>query len=233
MTSLVFRWQWLLALLLPIPLASAGLEFPAVLKEIHAPADAETVTADFPFHNRTDRKVTIKSYESTCSCIAAEVSGGKLTYAPGESGVMRATFRMENFSGTVDKTIPLWLDNDPEGSPSVTLTVRVHIPVLIKTEPKTVQWSLGAEAAPQTIRIRIDQPEPIRVTSATTSSPAFTLNLNTIEEGRAYDLVVAPKSTDTQGIAVIRLETDCKVEKQRIQQVFAVVRKPTPQESRR
>jgi hypothetical protein len=219
-----------LTALLAARLCAAGLEFPQTLKEIHAPADAERVTADFNFQNHTDKPVVIKSFKPTCSCVAAEVAGGKLTYAPGESGVLRATFKMENFSGTVDKAIPLWLDGDPEESPSVTLTVRVHIPILVLAEPKTLKWNVGSDPVPQKIRIRMNHQEPIHVTNTTSSSEAFTLSLATIQDGREYELTVTPKATTTQGLAVIRLETDCKVQKQRMQQVFAIVRKPTPGE---
>lgn len=221
----------LLLLFLTPRLAASGLDFPESLKEIQAPADAERVTAEFTFQNRTDHAVSIKSFKPTCSCVAAEVADGKLTYAPGESGILKATFRMENFSGTVDKAIPLWLDGDPEESPSVTLTVRVHIPVLVQAEPKTLKWSIGEEPSSKKILIRMNHKDPIRVTNTASSSEAFQLSLATIREGSEYELTVTPKSTNTQGLAVIRLETDCKVEKQRMQQVFAIVRKPTPGES--
>jgi hypothetical protein len=52
--------------------------------------------------------------------------------------------------------------------------------------------------------------------------------LKTVEEGKKYDLVVTPGSIDAPGLAVIRIETDCGISKHRVQQAFAVVRKPSP-----
>lgn len=209
----------------------AGLDFPATLVEIHAPADAQKVTADFEFTNRTDKPVKVVKYDAACSCMAVKIKDGKLGYAPGESGLIRADFEMGNFSGTVDKVVALWLDEDPPEKPSVTLTVRVHIPVLVSLEPKTLKWQLNGDAAPQAIRIKMNHSEPIRVKGVTTSSPAFRPELKTIEEGKLYELVVTPGEIGSPGLAILRIDTDCAMERHRVQQAFAVVRKPLPGEA--
>lgn len=217
---------FLLGMLLMTPIHGAALDFPATLKEIEAPADAKKVTAEFEFTNHTDKAVKIIKYDAACSCMAATVRGGKLAYAPGESGLIRADFEMGNFSGTVDKTVALWLDDDPVDKPSVTLTVRVHIPVLVSLEPKTLKWDADGDATPQTIRITMNHSEPIRVKDISCSSKAFSFELKTLDEGKLYELVVTPVEISSPGLAIMRIETDCAIERHRAQQVFAVVRKP-------
>ena len=206
----------------------ATLTFKETLKELHAPADAKSVTADFEFTNRSEKTVTVAKYDAACSCMAVTISNGKLRYAPGESGVVRAKFDMGNFSGTVDKVVGLWLGDDPADKPSISLTVRVHIPVLVALDPKTLTWSLNAKPEAQVIRITMNHDQPIRVVAVTSSSGDFQHELKTLEEGKSYELAVTPKATDTPGLAVVRIETDCAIEKHRIQQAFAVVRKPPP-----
>lgn len=206
--------------------AAAGLEFSERVKDVNAPADAATVTESFEFKNLGDKPVTIARADPTCSCLKVEISGGKLKYAPGESGVVRVTFEMGNFSGTVDKVVALWLDDDPADKPSQSLTVRVHIPVLVGIEPKTVKWDTGGKATPQTVQIRMAEGQMIRVTGVTSSSDAFTTEIKTLAEGKKYDLLITPRNMDSPGLAVIRIETDCKVSKHRTQQAFAVLRKP-------
>jgi hypothetical protein len=219
---------WLtLSCLLP----AAGLDFPETLKEIHAPADAKTVSANFIFTNRSDKAVTVREYKSTCSCMAVKIKDGKLRYAPGESGLIRADFDMGNFSGEVDKVVALWLDEDRADKPSLTLTVRVHIPVLVAMEPKTVKWDLDGDISPQTIRIEMKHTRPIRIKTVTSSSETFQHELKTIEEGKTYELEITPKTVKSPGLAILRIETDSELEKQKIQQVFAVIRKPTPAEA--
>jgi hypothetical protein len=215
-----------IAMLLISPLQGAGLDFQANLKEIEAPADAKKVTADFEFTNRSDKTVKVAKYDAGCSCMAVSIKDGKLIYAPGESGLIRADFEMGNFSGTVDKAIALWLGEDPADKPSVQLTVRVHIPVLVSLEPKTVKWEVGGDASPQTIRITMNHNEPIHVKSVTCSSPALQHELKTIEDGKLYELVVKPENIDNPGLAILRIETDCRIERHRVQQAFTVIRKP-------
>lgn len=214
-------WLGLMAL---VP--AAGLDFKETTKELHAPADVKTVSADFEFTNRSDKTVAVAKYESTCSCMSVTIKGGKLSYAPGESGVIRANFDMGNFSGAIDKVVLLWLDGNKTEKPSLSLTVRVHIPVLVSLEPKTLKWELNGKAEPQNIRINMNHDKPIRVTGVTSSSEAFKLELKTVEEGKTYEVNVTPLDIKSPGLAVIRIETDCKIDKHRIQQAFAVVRKP-------
>jgi len=210
---------------------AAGLDFPQTLKEIHAPADAKVVTADFEFTNHTKKPVRVVKYDAACSCMALKIKDSKLRYGPGESGVLRADFEMGNFSGTVDKVVALWLDDDPADKPSVTLTVRVHIPVLVSLEPKTLKWDLNGAGDAQTIRITMNHDSPIRVTAVNSSSEAFQHELKTIEEGKRYDLIVKPAELGSPGLAILRIETDCTIAQHRLQQAFAVVRKPMPGET--
>ncbi len=48
------------------------------------------------------------------------------------------------------------------------------------------------------------------------------------EEGKKYDLIVTPLETNAPEIGVLRIETDSELSKHRIQQAFAVIRKPSP-----
>jgi hypothetical protein len=138
---------------------------------------------------------------------------------------------MGNFSGTVDKVVAVWLGDDAADKPSVALTVRVHIPVLVSLDPKTVQWEVGGSSAPQTIQVRMAGDKPISIKGIQSSSEAFSCELKTLVLGKEYQIVVTPKVMDSPGMAVIRIETDCEIAKHRTQQAFGVIRKPSPAES--
>jgi Protein of unknown function (DUF1573) len=213
---------------------AAGLEFENLLQELKAPADATTVTADFKFTNKGNKPVTISKSDPGCSCIKVQISGGKLKYAPGESGVVRTTFEMGNFSGTVDKAVGIWLDDAAGDKPSLHLTVRVQIPVLVALEPtKTLSWDVGGKPEPKTIRIRMAEGQSIKVTGITCSPEAFSHEIKTVEEGKLYDLTVTPLSVEGPKMSIFRIETDCKIAKHRVQQAFAVVRKPVAAQAAR
>lgn len=205
---------------------AAELSFKELVKDVNAAADAKSVTADFSFTNDSDKPVTIAKTDPGCSCLKVEVSDGKLKYGPGESGTLRATFDVGNFSGIVDKVIALWLDDDTGTTPTMRLTVRIHIPVLISLEPsKTLSWNVGGKPESQTIQIKVAEGETIHVTGVKSSSPNFVCEIKTVEDGKKYELVVSPQDTTTPGMSVIRIDTDCKIAKHKTQQAFAVVRK--------
>ena len=151
--------------------------------------------------------------------------GGKRVYAPGESGTIRANFDMGNFSGTVDKDVSVWLAGDPEASPSQHLTVRVHIPILIELEPKTVKWATNGELKPQTFQIKMNGEKPIHISNVGASGQDFTHELKTIEDGKRYELIVTPKSLQKPALGIFRIQTDCEIQKHSMQQAFAVVAK--------
>jgi Protein of unknown function (DUF1573) len=205
---------------------SAGLEFAEPLKEMTAPADASSLTADYKFTNKGDKPVTIIETDPPCGCLKVQISGGKLKYAPGESGTVRAILDMGNSSGTIDKVIPILVDNDSRDKPSIQLKLRVTIPVLVGLETRTVKWEAGGKAEPKTIQIRMGEGKPIHVLRVQPNSASFACELKTLESGRKYDLVVTPANGNVRGFSVIRIETDCENPKQKIQQVFAVFAKP-------
>lgn len=223
--------SFLIWMVLTFGLHAAGLEFKELLKEVHAPADVTTVTSDFEFTNRTDKPVSIAKCDPGCSCLKVQISGGKLRYEPGESGVIRTTFEMGNFSGTVDKMVAVFLEGDAADKPSMALTVRVHIPILVGLEPKTVQWEVGGSSAPKTIHVRMAGDKPISVKGIQSSSEAFACEVKTLQPGKEYEILVTPKVMNSPGMGVIRIETDCEIAKHRVQQAFGVVRKSSPTET--
>jgi hypothetical protein len=70
--------------------------------------------------------------------------------------------------------------------------------------------------------------EPIHVTQVSSSSESFKHELKTIKEGKEYEIEITPGNISTPGLAVLRIETDCEITRHRIQQAFAVVRRPLP-----
>ncbi|MGA0845469.1 MAG: DUF1573 domain-containing protein [Luteolibacter sp.] len=204
----------------------AELRFAESIVEIHAPADAKVVRAEFSFSNVGKKAVRIREYDSGCSCMGLQIKDGKMLYQAGESGLLRADFDLGKYTGTVEKVIAVWTDEHEDAS--VHLTVRVHIPQMIEMSPKTLQWDLNGEASAKTIRITMHDSMPTRVTAVNCSSPAFAAELRTIDAGKVYEIDVTPLRIDTPGLAVLRIETDSTMEKYQTQQAFAVVRKTVP-----
>ena len=204
--------------------AAAALKFETPAIKVDADLNDKTVTRDFKFTNSGDKAVKITQADAGCSCLGVEVAEGKFSYAPGESGVLRATFEIGSFQGTVDKRINVWLEGDPEDKPSVSVVMSVHIPVMIKVEPKSLKWTVGDPAEPKLIDVTMDYKKPIHVTSVGTSNETFSAELITIEDGKHYQIKVTPgKGTAAAGLNIVRIETDADIERHRVQQAFAVI----------
>ena len=212
--------------LLAILPSHAELKFETPVIDADASLDATTLVREYKFTNTGAKPIKITQADAGCSCLAVEVAAGKFTYAPGESGTLRATFEIGNFQGTVEKPILIWLEGDRDDAPSGKVTLRVHIPVIIALEPKTLKWEQGGPAEMKSIDIKMEYEKPIKVTSVTTSNGNFNAKTVTIEEGKHYKVEVTPQGTAAGGFTIVRIETDSDVEKQRIQQGFAVISAP-------
>lgn len=209
----------------------AELVFDALKKDIHADPGALRISCDFMFENKGAKTVRVERYESTCSCMSVEINqGGKVEYAPGEKGILRANFNMENFVGDVDKNVLIWMEGDEEAKPSIVLVVQVHIPVLVDIQPRTLEWEGSAPWEAKTMKITMKHTEPIRILETRMGNPSYHTELKTIEEGKSYELLVQPldKPDAPPGMAVVHFETDCKIDKQKKQMAFFVVRPKAP-----
>lgn len=208
----------------------AGLKFEEEKISTDVGLDEKTISRDFKFVNAGDKVVTIKGADAGCSCISVEIGGGKFTYAPGEKGTIRANFEIGSFQGTVDKSIHVWLDGDPDEKPSSTVMLSINIPIIIALEPKTVKWKLGEGGSPKMIDVKMDYEKPIHIMQVVSSNENFQIKLITLEQGKHYQVEVTPQDSEATGLGILRIETDVDVPKQRIQQAFAVISAPFEKE---
>jgi len=212
---------WCLALC--ASLAAAPLTFDEMTKEIEVGVDDKTVVAEFNFKNETDQVVEIARADGGCTCIEAGIKGG-LTYKPGQSGLIRFSYQIADVVGTVEKPLHVFLKGDSESNPSITLKIRVKVPELVILEPKSLFWNVGEEATPKTVTITMKDAKPIKVTSMSGADTRFKQELKTIEEGKKYEMVVTPASTNNVAMGVVHLETDHPSRRYRTQRVFMVIK---------
>ncbi|MES2980984.1 MAG: DUF1573 domain-containing protein [Verrucomicrobiota bacterium] len=207
-------------------LQAGDLKFEKDLQEANISLKDSEVTREFKFTNTGSKEIKIKHVDPGCTCVTVEFLNGKSTYAAGESGVLRATFKIDNAQGVVDKNILIWLAGDSDEKPSSQVTFRIHIPIAIALEPKTLNWDINSKPEPKFIRVNINYEKPVLVKAVKSSSENFTAEIVTVEEGKTYDIRVTPKSTAAVGLCVIGIETDIEIEKYRSQQGFARVSNP-------
>jgi hypothetical protein len=214
---------WLAACL---PLAAGTLKFEQTKKEVAVGNDDKTATVDFAFKNESDSDASIEKYDAGCPCATVGVKDSKMTHKPGETGTVRIVFDLGMVPGTMDKAVAIYLKGDPVNRPSVTLTSHIVVPSLVEVEPKSLMWDVGSKPEPKTVTVTMKHSEPIKIVSMSGADPRFKQELKTIEEGKKYEVVITPASTEKVGMGVVHLETDCKIDRHRSQRVFMVVRQP-------
>lgn len=203
---------------------AAGLTFEAPVQEVSAGLEQTELKVDFVFKNDSEESVAIARYEAACTCTSVTVKGGKLRYEPGESGVIRTVFDLGNFVGDTEKDVQMWLEGDAPQQPSVVLKAKIHIPILVNLEPKTLRWEPNGPLDPKVIKVEINNEEPIHLTSVTSGNETFTTEMKTIEDGKSYEVVVTPTSTEKPALGIISLQTDCKIQRQANHRAFAMIR---------
>lgn len=208
---------------------AAGLSFEETVQDVRLKPDAEQVDVAFPFENKTNQPVTIKRIEKSCaSCLQATVDGNKMAYQPGEKGVVRLTFGAGTYSGTVEKSTIIWIETASSPASAIELKVRLHIPELLRMEPKTTVWFLGDKPETRTITLKVDHDQPIRITAISASSEMFKAELRTIKDGAEYEVLLTPAQTERPAIGIVRIQTDCPVKRHQQIQAFGVVRAKVP-----
>ena len=182
------------------------LSFKETVVPVKVAPDQDSITASFPFTNTSGTPV-------------AGAKDNKLTYAPGESGVISAVMKTGNFSGTVDKDMTVHANGS-----AYKLVIRAQIPDIIRMEPRKLEWARGEAAAPKTIKITISKELPVNLTTVDLTGDAFDYEPVTVKKGREYKIIVTPKSTASPAFNTIWVRTDSAVPRYKRQMGFLAIK---------
>ena len=183
------------------------LSFKETVVPVKVAPDQDSITASFSFTNTSGTPVT------------AGAKDNKLTYAPGESGVISAVMKTGNFSGTVDKDMTVYANGS-----AYKLVIRAQIPDIIRMEPRKLEWARGEAAAPKTIKITISKELPVNLTTVDLTGDAFDYEPVTVKKGREYKIIVTPKSTARPAFNTIWVRTDSAVPRYKRQMGFLAIK---------
>lgn len=143
--------------------------------------------AEFPFVNGGSTAVHLQPPQASCGCTAPKLD--RTTYDPGESGVVRATFRFGGRSGVRHTTVTIRSD-DPK-QPTATLTIEVRIPDLFRCSEREVAWD-NQSREPRKVTLTAEGTEPVLLSVSGTANKNFAAELAMVEAGRVYTLTVTP-----------------------------------------
>ena len=191
-------------LLVPL-LGGAALHFDSEFITVRAEPGAKQVVVSFSFENKGEHPVEILQTNTSCGCTAAELK--QRLYAPGERGELEAIFTVGSRKGVNREYLNV--QTSSAENPRHHLAMEIVIPELVSIEGRLLIWRIGEEPAPKSLPIVVSHDDPIHVADVIVRSNAgFAVEMREIEEGRRYELVVTPESTETRrvGSAVIVMD---------------------------
>ena len=212
----------LLLLILSTGLLKGGLVFDQDPLLINPKPEDEEIEQTFTFKNTGDKPIRVTGLESSCSCLEASLD--KALYEPGEKGTGKAKFKISSFVGQHEKFLHIYTDDPKE--PDVVMRSVIDVPALVEIQPKLLQWVLGEKPEAKEFIVKIDGPEPMKITAVSSTRESFTAEAKEVKPGREYRIIVKPKATDAIIIGALKIETDSKIPKYQRQMAFFNVIRP-------
>lgn len=179
----------------PVSVAAPASHSTAVITFDSATVDLGTVTKGEPaakkvtFTNTGQEPLTISNIKASCGCTT--VQGWQQTVAPGQQGFFELKLDTARFMGAVTKTVDVE-SNAANGMVRLSLKALIWSPVTINP-PMVSFGSLlkGTKIEPRSVEITVTDKEPLKIAGATGNNPYFQTEMNPIEEGRKYRLIVS------------------------------------------
>ena len=173
--------------------------------EKSANLEVNEVYVNFPFKNAGKTPIKILSAHPLCSCTT--LNDMKTTYAPGEKGVLSAKFTVGQRTGIQNKYIDVQTDDAPNKTQR--LTFRITLPELATVIPNYLIWKMGGmPLSAQTMKLVVTQSDPVHILQATSSDENFKVEVQTVQRGFKYNIVVRPISLLAPFKSSITIRTD-------------------------
>jgi len=181
---------------------SASLTFEkAVVEDTIAPG-VKSYPFEFAFENTGDGTVEISEIKTTCGCTTAKLD--KMSYAPGESGVITGTFSVGSRQGMQEKKVRLMTKDLTQ--PEIQLALKLDIPQLVTMKPGLLLWRVGTEPEAKTLTISPNGDLGAEVVLVECESPDFAVEAQPKFEGSSeYEVFVAPLKTEAKSRGLIKV----------------------------
>ena len=183
-------------------------------------ADNSTVVEhDFLLVNEGDVTLEIIKAKPSCGCTVANISTKMVE--PGSNAVISASLNLRGRHGQQHKVIQVET-NDPE-TPRMSLVLKGEATSAVNVAPRNIQGAnlTKGQTVTNVIKVVSKVDEPLEIKSVVSTNPNIITQVVTIEEGKAYDVVVTTDSLPlghTSGRITIRTSSS------RLPQVFVPFR---------
>lgn len=158
----------------------------------------QVIEHTFVVRNDGDALLEISRVRPACGCTVANISSQRL--APGESAEITTRLNLQGRTGRQRKTMAV--DSNDPNTPTLTLTMDGVALTEINVTPQRLlvnNIKQGEEPEVHRIDILSNASQPISIQSLSTGNPLVTAELETVEEGRRYAILVRTTGELPQG----------------------------------
>ncbi|MBC2607412.1 DUF1573 domain-containing protein [Pelagicoccus albus] len=198
-------------LIAPVVALAEGLQWETESLFFETEFGAEEVIAEYPFTNTGEQAIEIVNASSSCGCTVPTLD--KRSYAPGESGTLKAIFTLGSRQGMQHKSITILTKTegqDEEESHLLKLAVDIPIPVTFK--PRVHFWKIGSEAKAKEIEVNIHEKMPFALSHLVRKDEEeesnFDYEIVTVEPNLKYLVRITPKTTERKSRDVYFLASE-------------------------
>lgn len=180
------------------PTGGARITFAAPDYDFGKVDSGTEVKYEFVFTNTGDQTLEITSVKTSCGCTSAGDWDKKIE--PGNTGKIPVQFNTSGYGGPSHKSVFVAC-NDPTRA-NVTLNLQGTIWRAFDLNPPFIVFNLKPEGqGNENIKIKItsNAEEPVTVSHANCSNPAFQLGLATVKEGKEYELSITALASNVSG----------------------------------
>lgn len=176
----------------PLP-GKASIVFETTELQLAQVVRGEKATGRFVFSNPGSAPLEILQIKTSCGCTT--VDGWQQTVAPGEKGAFEVAFDSSRFMGKISKAIDVTTNagNVSNGMVRVSIHADVWSPVRLSQYSASFGTLIsGASSPPMRIQMTVMDEGPLDIGEPTTTNAAFEVELNEVEAGKRYVLVITP-----------------------------------------
>jgi hypothetical protein len=163
---------------------------------------AMTASAEYPFVNKTTHPITITSVTTSCTCLKAEANAK--TYAPGEKGVIKVLFNIEDRTGVHEKKV--LVETDTEKGQPMELAFKATLPEILNLSATTVSWSLKEKPEKKMIKFQVNPDKHVEIVGIRSKAEQlFTAMWEKKNGANEYTITVTPTQTNQAAAAKIQI----------------------------
>lgn len=210
---------------------SPASAFESTVVEFEAMPEARSIPVEWTYVNRWDFPLAVERVEESCGCLSGPAGNSETEpVAPGESGVIRATFTPGPYRGTVRKSLRVRFAGHAD---AVELVGVATIPSTVELSTQQLEWTTDGDAAARAVEVTAGTGADFRITGLTgVAANRYRVERETIVEGRHYRITVTPAGDPGETTETLLVRTDSPDPRDRVQAVFLAVKSGVREPSR-